>query len=75
MAVPPERRATQQTTHKGASHSGFDTLARATLLRALRICYGHSTRHASRIRASASETRLMGSSEIGSSLIVCGDPA
>ncbi len=45
------------------------------LLRALRMRYGHSTRHASRIRANASETRLMGISEIGSSLIVCGDPA
>jgi hypothetical protein len=38
---------------------GFDALARTTLLRALQMRYGHSTRRASRLRASASETRLM----------------
>ncbi len=36
------------------------------LLRALRMRYGHSTRRASRIRANASETRLMRNFEIGS---------
>ncbi len=66
MVVPPERRAAPQTTRKGASRTGFDALARATLLRALRMRYGHSTRRASRIRANASETRLMRNFEIGS---------
>ncbi len=71
MVIPPERRATPQTARKGASHSGFDALARITLLRGLRMRYGHSTRRASRLRsdrfrARASETRLMGNIEIGS---------
>ncbi len=60
MVVPPERRATSQTAREGASHSGFDALARITLLRPLRMRYGHSTRRAPHTRASASETRLMG---------------
>jgi hypothetical protein len=66
VVVPSERRATTQTARQGASQKGFDALARATLLRALRMRYGHSTRRASRIRANASETRLMGNAEIGS---------
>jgi hypothetical protein len=37
------------------------------MLRALQMRYGHSTRRAPRIRANASETRLMGNVEIGSS--------
>ncbi len=45
---------------------GFDALARTTLLRALRMRYGHSTQRAPRIRASASETRLMRIVETGS---------
>ena len=82
MVVPPERRATPQTARQGASpfktsdvlirlavpayEWGFDALARATLLRALQMRYGHSARRASRIRANASETRLMGKPGIGS---------
>jgi hypothetical protein len=64
---PLERQATPQRARKGASRLGFDALTRTTLLRALRMRYGHSTRRASRIRANASETRLMGNYEIGSS--------
>ena len=75
MVVPPERRATLQTARKGASRKGFDALPPDFMLRALQMRYGHSTRRASRIRANASETRLMGNVEIGSSLIVCGDAA
>jgi hypothetical protein len=45
---------------------GFDALGRITLLRALQMRYGHLTRRASRLRPSASETRLMGIVEIGS---------
>ncbi len=84
MVVPPERRATLQTALKEASRlakndspegpqrsfsGGFDALARPTLLRALQMRYGHSTRRASRIRANASETRLMGNIEIGSKVL------
>ena len=46
---------------------GFNALARITLLRALQMRYGHSTRRAPRLRASASETRLMRLIETGSS--------
>ncbi len=66
MVTPLKRRATSQRTRKGASRMGFDALARNTLLRALRMRYGHSTRRASRLRASASETRLMRIVETGS---------
>ncbi len=65
VVVPPERRTTLQTARKGASPTAFDASARATLLRALRMRYGHSTRRAARIRANASETRLMRNTEIG----------
>ena len=72
MVVPLKRRVTLQRARKGASRMGFDALARTTLLRALRMRYGHSTRRASRwrrdrIRARASETRLMRIAETGSS--------
>ncbi len=66
MVVPLQRRATPQRAHKGASRLGFDALARPTLLRASQMRYGHSTRRAPRIRASASETRLMRIFETGS---------
>ena len=66
MVVPPERRATLQTARKGASRKGFDALPPDFMLRALRMRYGHSTRRAPRIRANASETRLMGNVETGS---------
>ncbi len=86
MVIPLKRRATQQRARKGASRrakndkperpqrslsDGFDALARNTLLRALRMRYGHSTWRASRwrrdrIRARASETRLMRIVEAGS---------
>ena len=74
MVVPPERRATPQPTRKVASRTGFDALARPTLLRALRMRDGHSTRRASRIRANASETRLMGIEEMGSIVPRPGGP-
>ena len=67
MVVPLKRRATLQRARKGASRKGFDALARTTLLRALQLRYGHSPRRASRLRASASETRLMRIAETGSS--------
>ena len=67
VVVPLERRATPQRARKGASRLGFDALARITLLRALQMRYGHSTRRAPRLRASASETRLMRIIETGSS--------
>jgi hypothetical protein len=60
VVVPLKRRATPQRARKGASRMGFDALARNTLLRALRMRYGHSTRRVPRLRTSASETRLMG---------------
>ncbi len=71
VVVPLKRRATLQRARKGASRIGFDALARNTLLRTLRMRYGHSTRRASRwrcvrIRARASETRLMRIFETGS---------
>ena len=66
VVVPHKRRATPQRARKGASRMGFDALARNTLLRALQMRYGHSTRRASRLRASASETRLMRIIETGS---------
>ena len=59
MVIPLERQATPQRARKDASHSGFDALARTTLLRALQMRYGHFTRRASRIQTNASETRLM----------------
>ncbi len=58
MVGPLERRATLQRARKDASRMSFDALARITLLRALQMRYGHSTRRAPRLRASASETRL-----------------
>jgi len=66
VVVPLKRRATLQRARKGASRMGFDALARTTLLRALQMRYGHSTRRASRLRARASETRLMRIFEPGS---------
>ncbi len=73
MVVPLERRATLQSARKDAYRMGFDAyrmgfdaLPPDFMLRALRMRYGHSTRRAPRIRANASETRLMGNSEIGS---------
>ncbi len=66
MFVPLKRQATLQRARKGASRLGFDALARTTLLRTLRMRYGHSARRASRIRPNASETRLMGIVETGS---------
>ena len=66
VVVPLKRQATPQRARKGASRLGFDALARATLLRGLRMRYGHSARRAPRIRANASETRRMGNVEIGS---------
>jgi hypothetical protein len=66
VVVPLKRQATPQRARKGASRLGFDALARTTLLRTLRMRYGHSARRASRIRANASETRLMGIFETGS---------
>ena len=67
MVIPLKRRATQQRARKDASRMGFDALPPDFMLRALRMRYGHSTRRASWIRANASETRLMGNDEIGSS--------
>ena len=66
MVIPLKRQATLQRARKGASRMGFDALGRITLLRALQMRYGHLTRRASRLRPSASETRLMGIVEIGS---------
>ena len=66
MVIPLKRRATQQRARKGASRMGFDALARNTLLCALQMRYGHSTRRTPRLRASASETRLMRIIETGS---------
>jgi len=66
VVIPLKRQATQQRARKGASRLGFDALARNTLLRALRMHYGHSTRRAPRFRTSASETRLMRTIETGS---------
>jgi len=68
VVVPLKQRATPQRARKGASQLGFDALARTTLLRALQMRYGHSARRAPRLRASASETRLMRIIETGSSL-------
>jgi hypothetical protein len=66
VVIPLKRQATLQLARKGASRMGFDALARNTLLRALQMRYGHSTRRASRLRTSASETRLMRNVETGS---------
>ncbi len=66
VVVPLQRGASPQRARKGASRLGFDALARTTLLRALQMRYGYSTRRAPRIRASASETRLMRIIETGS---------
>ncbi len=68
MVVPLKRRATPQCARKGAFRLGFDALARTTLLRALQMRYGHSTRRAPHLRASASETRLMKIIDTGSRL-------
>ena len=74
MVIPPERQATLQRARKGASRMGFDALARTTLLRPLPMRKGHATRRASRIRANASETRLMGIDEMGSNVPGPGGP-
>jgi len=66
VVIPLKRRVTLQRARKGASRTGFDALARTTLLRALQMRYGHLTRRASRLRASAAETRLMRIIETGS---------
>jgi len=66
ISKPPRTCLNDPHGRKGASRMGFDALARNTLLRALRMRYGHSTRRASRLRASASETRLMRIIETGS---------
>ncbi len=77
MVVSLKRRATPQRARKGASRLGFDAPAPDFRLHALRMRDGHSTRRASRIRASASETRLMGIVETGSGdaarLLAAGD--
>ena len=57
---------TPAASSKIAPGDFVDALARKPLLRALRMRYGHSTRRASRLRPSASETRLMRIVEIGS---------
>ena len=74
MVSPLKRRATQQRARKNASQLGFDALAPTTLLRALQMRYGHSTRRASRIGANASETRLMRIVETGSNIPLMRQP-
>ncbi len=64
-------RSTQATSDAAARPqrrfpAGFRRTGPDFMLRALRMRYGHSTRRAPRLRASASETRLMRIIETGS---------
>ncbi len=65
-ALPVLLRSANRNDRRGPISDGFDALARTTLLRALRMRYGHSMRRASRLRSNASETRLMGNAKVGS---------
>src|SRR5207249_3821433 len=49
-SIAHERAATKQTARKAAAHAGFDEMAPAAALLALRICTSYSTRLAPCIR-------------------------
>src|SRR2546425_13262964 len=49
-SAPHERAATKQSARPAAAHPGFDDMAPATSLLALRICASYSTRLAPSIR-------------------------
>src|SRR3989442_13885257 len=49
-SIAHERAATKQTARKAAAHPGFDDMASAAALLALRICMSYSTRLAPCIR-------------------------
>jgi hypothetical protein len=49
-SIAHERAATKQATRKAAAHAGFDEMASAAALLALRICTSYSTRLAPCIR-------------------------